>query len=86
MKRTEWRDGKLFTVTVLPPGGITKKRSHKTRYHFKDVGKAGDLTKPKPKPKPPEQKTKFPFAATINNERVIVWPDWVEHEETGEFI
>jgi hypothetical protein len=29
-----------------------------------------------PKPRP-----KFPFVATINGERVIVWPDWFEHEE-----
>lgn len=76
-ERIEIRDGREFRVTVLPPGGIPKKRSRKTRYHFKDVGKAGNLEKPKP----PPPKTKFPFKAVINGEPVIVWPDWTEREE-----
>ena len=25
--------------------------------------------------------TKYPFAATINDEEVIVWPDWIEYLE-----
>lgn len=25
--------------------------------------------------------TKFPFAATINNQPVTVWSDWIEREE-----
>lgn len=74
--RHEWRDGKLFTVTVLPPGAPPKNRSRKTRFHYRHVGKPGT---PKPRPEPPiEHRTKFPFAATINGEPVTVWHDWIE--------
>lgn len=34
--------------------------------------------------KPPEQKTKFPFEATINGKPVIVWPDRIERPYYGE--
>jgi len=82
--RTEWRDGRLFTVTVLPSNKPPKNRSRKTRFHYKDVGKAGDVAKPAP-PKPIA--TKFPFKAEINGEPVIVWPDWIERpdDEQGDF-
>jgi hypothetical protein len=42
-KRTEIRDGKLYTVTVLPSVPPPRRRSRKTRYKMEDVGKAGDV-------------------------------------------
>lgn len=33
---------------------------------------------------PVHTKTKFPFAATINGEPVVVWPDWIEHQKSEE--
>ena len=37
----------------------------------------------RPEPGPgPEQRTKFPFKATINDEEVVVWPDWIERPAT----
>ena len=37
---------------------------------------------PPPAPDPQHAPvTKYPFAATINGRRAIVWPDWIEYEE-----
>ena len=69
MEHTEIRDGKVFTVTVLPAGAINPRRSKKTRYHYKDVGKPGS---DEPKEEALQSKTvapentKFPFVAYIN--------------------
>lgn len=32
----------------------------------------------------PPDRTKFPFAATINGHDVVVWPDWIEWPNDGE--
>ena len=46
--RIEWRDGRLFTVIVLPDAPPPPARSQRTRYRLRDVGKAGDLAKEQP--------------------------------------
>jgi hypothetical protein len=45
-KRTEIRDGRVFTVTVLPDQTPPKRRSKKTHYHYADVAKPGDISNP----------------------------------------
>ena len=32
----------------------------------------------------PFEPTVFPFAATVNGEPVVVWPDWIEREEPSD--
>jgi len=40
---TELREGRLFTVTVLPDAVRPSGRWWHRQYHFDDVGKAGDV-------------------------------------------
>jgi hypothetical protein len=80
-KRTEWRDGRLFTVTELPAAKPPKGRSKKTRYHFEDVGKPG--TKFRRRARTAQAKEPEPewvarhqalhsIEATINGQRVTI--------------
>lgn len=48
----------------------------------RDLRKPGPvITKHLPGREPPGSKIKFPFAATINGDECIVWPDWIEWPE-----
>jgi len=65
LKRTEIRDGQEFEVTVLPDVDPPKNRSAKTRYHFVDVDKPGNLSPYKRRTK--RRKAKGPVKGLSQN-------------------
>ena len=67
--RTEIRDGKVYTVTVIPQGkGIYSDKVQP--QHQRPRARRRD--------EPIEHRTKFPFKAKINGVERTVWPDWIE--------
>lgn len=44
-KDPEEREGRTFKVVKLPDAAPPTRRSHKTRYHYGDVGKEGNINK-----------------------------------------
>jgi hypothetical protein len=70
---------------LLRPDGRRREENQKM-YQQKLFYKKIEKKKAAPRRDPgvaPERltRTKFPFAALVNGERVTVWPDWIERKD-----